>query len=172
MAGTKPGPASTGRKVKKVSVALRPEDVKVLQRLSLEVFSRQMAKAGAAGEAHRILERGERPSVSAAIRFLIDAERARRAFFAHGVWKSLPHQMRPMLPLPENLLDFDFVFGASRPPATELEEVFAEAYRKEIKTELRAYEFLGQQAATGRPKPGSKPDAGAKPPSKPARKRK
>ncbi len=146
MAGTKPGPAPTGRKVKKVSVALRPEDVNVLQRLSLEIFSRQLAQAGAAGVARRmVFDWGERPSVSAAIRYLIDAERTRRLMFAVEAHGGMPPDKRPPLPPIANLLDSDAVFSTvNRSPDTATAEgaAFAEAYAFRLEHEFRWLETI------------------------------
>jgi hypothetical protein len=110
MAGKKrPGPAPTGKRVEKVSVALRPEDVEVLKMLSLERFFVTTGKLGPV-EAHRmIFEGGERPSVSAAIRYLIDAERERRGSRILAAWKK-EHPKKPA-PSVDELLGGDFVFG-------------------------------------------------------------
>ena len=76
MAGKgRPGPAPKppGEKLKKVGVALRGSDIAALKRYATE------ALVGNPKAALDMIERGERPSISAAIRWLLDLERERRA---------------------------------------------------------------------------------------------
>ena len=124
----------------------------VLQRLSLEIFSRQLAQAGAAGVARRmVFDWGERPSVSAAIRYLIDAERTRRLMFAVEAHGGMPPDKRPPLPSTANLLDSDAVFSTvNRSPDTDTAEgaAFAEAYAFRLEHEFRLLEeIVGRPAA-------------------------
>ena len=92
-----------GRTVKQVSVALRPGDQELLARLALELVLQEQGNPDTV--AGRL-----RPSVSFALRHLIDAERRRRAERAAKKWK-VEHPRKPV-PEIDELLQSDYVFGA------------------------------------------------------------
>jgi len=113
--------------VVKVGVALRLADQTILQRLSLERFI--LARGGDPEEMFRaVFGRGDRPSVSSAIRVLIDGERERRAREVLKTWKKM-HSKKPA-PSAEELLRDDFVFGIGGP--TEAGEVLANLEPHEV----------------------------------------
>lgn len=120
-------PKAEADKYKSVTISLRPRDVKVLQRLAVERVTSAPAGASASEAWDALFERGERPSVSLAVRYLVDAEFERRSRIAFKVCKQIGWPTDAL----EVVLEFDPVFG-SRGPTTPSEKRFVTAYLTEL----------------------------------------
>jgi hypothetical protein len=133
---TTSGPAPRADRLKKVGVALRSTDQEILRRLSLEGFIHDAAAgANRAAMYERLFERGERPSVSSAIRYLIDSERGRRTAIANEAWKAVT---RAAPPPAAHLIQFDLVFGDSQAsPKGSVEAAFAREYAEQLLLQQR-----------------------------------
>jgi hypothetical protein len=140
MAGDKPGPAPTGKKVKKVSVALRPSDIEWLRRIAAEQFVAAQAP-GLDGFARLLFEHAERPSVSGAIRYLIDSERTRRAAIAETAWRYITKAEEPDS---AHMMEFDFVFGNRREPQAAVDVAFVREYRKRLTQQQQEFLILAE----------------------------
>ena len=119
VAGRKPGPDPTGKRVRPVSVALRSEDVLALRLLAFEQHSQATGAAlGAAGDDAASFKAPPGPSVSAAIRYLIDQERERRIKYWREMTRRGEHPAMPDVKgkaadslSDEEVLEGDIVFG-------------------------------------------------------------
>jgi hypothetical protein len=108
------GPKPTGRTVRQFSVALRPDDQAVLLRLALEQTI--LLAHGDPEQVWGLAARGIRPSVSFALRYLVDEHRKVRIKRAAERWAER-HPGQPV-PSDEELLRPDFVFGSPGGPGS------------------------------------------------------